>query len=78
MHYLARWRQSGRRANVHLKIENFNRMKEYQITFQTAEGLSFQNAKARTAGAAIGRALFTMTKALIVVQRVVTWREVGV
>jgi hypothetical protein len=53
-------------------------MKEYQITFQTAEGLSFQNAKGRTAGDAIGRALFTMTKALIVVQRVVTWREVGV
>lgn len=51
-------------------------MKEYQIRFQTLEGHSIQNAKGRTAGDAIARALFTMTKALIQVERVLEWKEV--
>ena len=52
-------------------------MKEYQIRFQTLEGHSIQNAKGRTAGDAIGRALFNLTKKGVVIDYVVEWKEVG-
>jgi hypothetical protein len=53
-------------------------MKQYQVMFLKPDGqLAGETVKARTAGDAIARALFNLTKNGVVIDYVVEWKEVG-